>query len=59
MSIKKAVMRIQVKVNGDLLLECGFKLSLQMVHEPGDPSVVPVIILAVADKDIIPVSRYK
>ncbi len=49
-------MRIDVKIDADLLLECSLQLFFQVVNELSNPAIVFVVFLPVADEDVIIIS---
>jgi len=49
-------MRINVKINTDLLLECGFEFPLQVIYKFGYPAIMLVVFLTVADEDVVIIS---
>jgi hypothetical protein len=50
-------MRIDIKINTDLLLEGRFQFSLEVIHKFCYPAIVFVVLLAVGDEDVVIVSR--
>jgi hypothetical protein len=49
-------MGVDVKINADLLLKCRLEFPLQVINKLGNPAVVLVIFLAVADENVVFVS---
>jgi hypothetical protein len=47
MSLKEAIMWIDININTDLLLECGFQLPLQVIDKFSNPAIVLIVLLAV------------
>jgi hypothetical protein len=52
-------MRIDVKINTDLFLKGRFKFPIQIANKISYPTIMLVILLAVADKDIGFKSMYE
>ena len=59
MGLQESVVRIYIKIYTDLILECGFKFTFQMIHKFSYPAVILVVCMAIADKDVIVISLDK
>ena len=53
MSLKKPVVRINVKINVYFFFECGLQLLLQVVNKFCYPTVIFIVFLTIADENII------
>jgi hypothetical protein len=53
MCFQESVMGILVEVNGDLFFEGGLEFPLKIGNEITNPAVVLVVLLAVADKNVV------
>ena len=49
-------MGIDIKINADLLFECSLKFLLESFYELTNPVVAFVVLLAVADENVIVIS---
>jgi hypothetical protein len=56
MSLKKTIVRINVKIDTDILLESSLKLTFQTVDKLCYPTVLFIIFLAVGNEDVVVVS---
>jgi hypothetical protein len=50
MGFLKTIMRIFIKIYGDILLKCSFKLSLKIINKLSYPAIVFVVFLAILMK---------
>ena len=56
MYFKKPVVRVLVKIDGDVLLKGSLQLFFQVINKRCYPAVVLIVFLAVADEDVVFVS---
>ena len=53
MSLQQAVMRIYVKIQTNIFFESGFEFSFQVIYKLSNPAFMLVVLLAVADEDVV------
>jgi hypothetical protein len=46
-------MRVDVEIDTDFLLKSRFKLTLKIIDKFSYPAIMLIVLLAVADKDVI------
>jgi hypothetical protein len=46
-------MRVDIKINTDFLLKCRLEFPLQVINKLGNPAIMFIVFLAVADKDVV------
>jgi hypothetical protein len=49
-------MWVDVKINADIFLKSNFELLFQVFYNLRDPTIIFIILLAVADEDVVIIS---
>ena len=52
-------MRVDIKIDANIFLEGCFQLLPEIVNKLRNPAIILVVLLAVADEDIVFITRYE